>query len=160
MPAEVKDAARDLGLADNQSALLEAARSSNPVQSLQQRAARPRRSTEKVTGGKTDKAQAQSDADRPLRRLFRAWMFVTPEEKVEFIRATWEQDRGAWKDWVIETVRATIEQPIVTPRFEIRAGHSRTDGGEVPTPEEGAEESAGKQGTTAESASVSREGIQ
>jgi hypothetical protein len=159
MPAEAKDAARDLGLADNQSALLEAARSSNPVQSLQQRAARPRRSTEKVTGEKTDKAQAQADADadRPLRRLFRAWMFVTPEEKVEFIRGTWEQDRGAWNDWVIETVRATIEQPIVAPWFEMEARHGRVCGDEAPTPQDGVE---GKQGGAAENATVAREGVQ
>jgi ParB family chromosome partitioning protein len=114
LPAEAKAAAKDLGLADNQSALLKAARSPNPIGSLRQGAARPRRSSGKIA---TETAPAVADADTALRRLFRTWLVATAEEKVEFIRAEWEQDRGPWKDWIVEAVRAVLE-PTTEPNGE------------------------------------------
>jgi ParB family transcriptional regulator, chromosome partitioning protein len=129
LPAEAKAAAQDLRLADNQSALLEAAKSPDPLGALKGRAKRPRQSPRKIAQHQAAKTLVQEDeADRPLRRLFRAWLFVTQDEKLKFIRSTWEMDRGPWKDWVTETVHALIE-PAREPSYSSAAAPPGGDEG-------------------------------
>lgn len=105
MPENAKTAAKDLGLDNNQSALVKAAKSPNPVASLQQHAMRPRRSSAKITQEETTPKKT------PLQDLFNAWNRANPNERLNFIRTSWEAQfgDGVWKDWVIGAVKATVE---------------------------------------------------
>ena len=72
---EARIAAEDLGLADNQSALVKAAKSPDPVASLRQHAIRPRRSQGQTT------PEENPPKKTALRELFSAWNRANRNEK-------------------------------------------------------------------------------
>jgi ParB family transcriptional regulator, chromosome partitioning protein len=121
LPGEAKIAAKDLGLDNNQSALVKAAKSPNPVASLRQHVMRPRRSPGKIT------QEENPSKKTALQELFNAWNRADPKERLDFIRTSWEAQfgGGAWKDWVIETVKATVEGVTSSSDGESAEGFDR-----------------------------------
>lgn len=80
LPEEAKRAARETGLDDNRSALLEAVNSDDPVRSLRERATR--KSEPKVAADPLDDALA---SERQVARLMDAWNAAGPDARQEFL---------------------------------------------------------------------------